>query len=143
MGGPEGWPMSEPEMACIDDLDDLVRLVADVPELLLRYSRGPVADAGRPSRDYEAGVDLPGLSVTTLREEPWWPRPAADWVARRVCKYLSLTRAGDERRPWVLTGQIVGHGPDHEPLVIDPQPIAWLGDRLIAQARRRYHERFA
>jgi hypothetical protein len=89
----------------------------------------------------ESGVDLPGLSVTTLSPEPWWNRPASDWVARRVCKYAEL---GEEngRRPWVLTGRVVGYGPDHEPLLVDVEPVAWLDPVVVEESHRRYHERF-
>jgi hypothetical protein len=135
--------MTEPDLADIEEFLDLVALVDAVPGLFLRYSHGPVADLEGPSRDYEAGVDLPGLSVTTLAPEPWWPRPAEDWVARRVCKYLSLTRGDDGRRPWVLTGTVVGYGPDHEPLVTGQQPVAWISERVVAQAHARYRQRFA
>lgn len=37
-------------------------------------------------------------------------------------------------RPWVLAGEIVGRGPDNEPLVCCNEPIAWLGDKVIAEA---------
>jgi hypothetical protein len=129
-------------METIDDLDRLTELACGDPDLYLRYSRGPEADASGISRDYEAEVDLPGLPVTTLRPEPWWARDPVDWVARRVCKYLDLARQDRQRRPWVLTGAVVGNGPDHEPLIGDPRPIAWLGDALVAAARHRYREHF-
>lgn len=52
--------------------------------------------------------------------------------------------AGNEpgRRPWILTGDIVGNGPDHEPLVAEVEPIAWIGPTALKQARQRYHDRF-
>lgn len=129
-------------MRTVDELDELTGLVCDHPELYVRYSHGPEHDASRPSRDYESGLDMPGLSVTPLRPESWWTRPAADWVARRICKYLDLARNEPDRRPWLLSGEIVGHGPDHEPLVASVTPVAWVGDAAVEQARRRYHERF-
>ena len=46
------------------------------------------------------------------------------------------------RRPWILAGEVTGYGRDHGPLLIDIEPIAWLTENLIDQARRRYHERF-
>lgn len=59
-----------------EDLKALVRFVQGYMGLLLRYFKGLRADArGGPSRDYEARVDLPGLSATTVEPEPWWPRP--------------------------------------------------------------------
>lgn len=129
-------------MRVIDELDELTELVTGGDELYLRYSAGPERDAEQPSRDHEAEVDLPGLPVTTVRPEQWWTRPAADWVARRVCKYLDLAETADDRFAWLLTGRVAGEGPDHEPLIADPEPVARLGDRLIEQARDRYHARF-
>jgi hypothetical protein len=108
----------------------------------LRYSHGPDADAeGGPSRDYEADVDLPGLSVTTIGPEPWWPRPAADWIARRIGQYAQLG-AEPGRFPWLLTATIAGRGPDHEPVVVDVQPVARIGEAALKTALDRYRERF-
>jgi hypothetical protein len=42
----------------------------------------------------------------------------------------------------VLTGREVGLGPDQEPLLAGPCPLAVLSDALVEQARRHYHERF-
>jgi hypothetical protein len=135
--------MPPPErLRTVDDLDELVRLVQELPDLFVRYSKGPSHDARRGySRDYESGVDMPGLSVTTIAPEPWWTRPAEDWVARRLCKYEEL---GDEqdRFPWLLTGQVVGYGPDHEPLIVDVRPVARVGREVLERARRLYEERF-
>jgi len=129
-------------LAVIGSFEDLVDLVEKEPDLYLRYSRGPEADAeAGPSRDYEADVDLPGLSVTTIGPEPWWPRPIEDWVARRVCKYAELGAERD-RYPWLLRGRVVGYGPDHEPLVVDVEPVARIGDEALEEAQRRYQERF-
>lgn len=129
-------------MRTIDDLDELAAVVDREPAVFVRYSHGPDRDAHQASRDYEAGVDMPGLSVTPLTPEPWWTRPTVDWVARRVCKYMDLTDGAVDRRPWILTGDVVGNGPDHEPLVVDVQPIAWLGVGVLNAARRCYAERF-
>ncbi|MEU6969073.1 DUF6098 family protein [Kitasatospora aureofaciens] len=131
----------EDGMGLIDDLALLTSLATGDLDVYLRYSEGPDGD-GALSRDYEADVPLPGLSVTPLRPEPWWPRPAADWVARRVMKYADLAESCPQRRPWVLTGRVVGAGPDHEPLIADPLPLAWLGRNVLDEAVRRYQERF-
>ncbi|MBC7300641.1 MAG: hypothetical protein H5T78_06785 [Nocardia sp.] len=110
--------------------------------VFLRYSHGPGTDAhDGPSRDYEAQVTMSGLSVTTMRPEPWWPRPALEWVARRLCKYADLG-AEQGRFPWLLTGRVVGAGPDHEPLVTAVHPLATIDRRAVTEARRLYHERF-
>jgi hypothetical protein len=42
----------------------------------------------------------------------------------------------------VLSGSVVGRGPDHEPLVIETAPVAWLGERLVDAAREIYEARF-
>src|SRR5215218_229520 len=99
-------------------LAEVVDVVGAHDVMYLRYSEGPEEDldGGGSSRDYEADVELPGLSVTVVSPEPWWPRPVEDWVARRLCKYAELGEEED-RYPWLLTGQVVGNGPDHEPLV--------------------------
>ncbi|MFJ8622230.1 DUF6098 family protein [Kitasatospora sp. NPDC093550] len=133
----------EAGMGRIEDLALLTCLATGDLDVYLRYSQGPDADRAGGSRDYEADVPMPGLSVTPLRPEPWWPRPAVDWVARRVVKYADLNESCPDRRPWVLTGRVVGAGPDHEPLIADPLPLAWVGRRALDEAARRYHERFA
>ena len=127
----------------IRDFDELVALVrASEPPLYLRYSKGPDHDvSGGPSRDYEAGVDLPGLSVTNISPEPWWSRPVEDWVARRICKYLELGQEED-RYAWLLTGTEKGRGPDHEPVVELVEAIGRLDDRVVEEARRVYEARF-
>jgi hypothetical protein len=128
-----------PELACLADVVDVVLAHGTV---YLRYSRGPAEDlTHRSSRDYEADVDLPGLSVTVASPEPWWPRAVEDWVARRLCKYAELG-AANGRFPWLLTGRIVGNGPDHEPLVDQVQPLARVSEAAVQQAVCVYHQRF-
>jgi hypothetical protein len=85
---------------------------------------------------------MTGWSVTTLRPESWWTRPAEEWVARRICKYLDLGGDDHRRRPWLLTGEIVSVGPDHEPLVADIRPIAYLSDNVVERSRELYEEKF-
>jgi hypothetical protein len=124
------------------DLDELVRFVQKHPDILLRYSTGPEEDAAHgPSHDYEAAVDLPGLSATRVEPEPWWPRPAEDWIARRVCKYAELGEA-EGRYPWLLTGEVAGYGPDHEPLMIRVRPLARISTQALEQAKALYQQRF-
>jgi hypothetical protein len=130
-----------------DDLPVLQRL-ADLADLagdgcFVRFSKGPDRDRGRTSRDYESGLDLPGLSVNPLCPEAWWERPVEDWLARQLCSYVHLMEeADDERRPWVLRGEVVGRGPDNEPLVADFAPLAWLSDALVREAKDRYEACF-
>lgn len=125
----------------VDSFDDLVALVDSSPGMYLRYSPGPEQDAkDGPSRDYESGQEMPGWSVTTIDPEPWWTRPAADWIARRVCKYGELGEESD-RFPWLLRGRRVGSGPDHEPLVDSIAPVARLAEEVVVEARQRYESR--
>jgi len=131
------------DLAVLESLSEVVDAVRAHGTVYLRYSEGPDQDLGhRSSRDYEAGVDLPGLSVTVASPEPWWPRPVEDWVARRLCKYAELGNATD-RFPWLLTGRVVGNGPDHEPLVDEAYPIARVSGDAVQEAVRMYHERFS
>ncbi|GAB3210327.1 DUF6098 family protein [Marinactinospora thermotolerans] len=130
------------DLPVVEGLDELTSLVERDHGLYLRYSQGPQRDGEGPSKDYESGLELPGLSVTVLSAEDWWERPLADWVARQVCKYVDLAEQGESRRAWVLRGRVVGHGPDHEPLLVDVTPVAWVGDEAVRQARARYEERF-
>ena len=125
----------------LDDLESVVALVRQRPSLFLRYSEGPAADIGTVSRDYEADVDLPGLSVTTIAPESWWPLPTEDWIARRLCKYDELGQESG-RFPWLLSGRRVATGPDHEPIIELHEPVAVVGDGAMRQARQRYRRRF-
>jgi hypothetical protein len=129
------------DLEILDDFESVVDLVKQRTDLFLRYSEGPHADQGTVSRDYEADVDLPGLSVTTIAPEPWWPRSVEDWVARRICKYDEL---GEQhgRYPWLLTGQTAATGPDHEPIVEQYEPVARLSPRAIRQAKQWYQYHF-
>jgi hypothetical protein len=130
------------ELPVVDDFEELVRLVEERPGMYLRHSAGPAPDAeAGPSIDYEGEVRLPGLSATTISPEPWWPRSVADWIARRVCLYAEL---GDEpeRFPWLLTGRMVGRGPDHEPLVVDVHPVARIGESALTAAEQHYRRHF-
>ncbi|USI89704.1 DUF6098 family protein [Rhodococcus pyridinivorans] len=136
-----GFQPDPDDIPLITSLDQLADLATD-PLLYLRYSKGPAADAeDGPSRDYEANVTLPGLSATTLSPEPWWRRPVKDWVARRVCKYSELAEE-DGRFAWLLTGRMVGRGPDHEPLLVDVRPHARLSKGVLDEAKKWYDEHF-
>lgn len=126
-------------MRTLDRLDELVALLDLGVPLYLRYSPGPEADAAHPSVDRESGLAMPGHSANPLRPPGWWTLPVEDWLARGVCQYLRELREG--ARPWVLTGEVVDHGPDNEPLLVCVQPIAWLSADLVAEAHRRYRHR--
>lgn len=125
-------------MRTLERIDELTELLDLGVPLYLRYSPGPAADAAHPSVDHESGLPMPGHSANPLRPPGWWTRPPADWLARRICQYLQKLEEGV--RPWVLTGQVVDHGPDNEPLLVHVQPIAWLAPELLAEAHRRYQD---
>lgn len=119
------------------DLSELAELVRREPHLYVRWSKGPQEDlVGPASRDELTGVPLPGLSASPLAVEDWWEdRPLRLWVARRIHDYSHLRAdKGPGVRPWVLSGREAGRGPDNEPLVRDVRPVAWLDERVIAQA---------
>ncbi|WP_248305751.1 DUF6098 family protein [Agromyces sp. H66] len=126
----------------LDSLKALESELGTAP-LYVRYSRGPDHDLRQTSIDTESGLELPGLSVNPLDPEPWWTRPTSDWLARQLCQYKHLRDRNPDRIAWVLRGTIVGRGPDCEPLLADVEFIAELGDDLLAEAERRYHEHFA
>jgi hypothetical protein len=128
-------------MRPISSLEALAEQVTD--DVYLRYSRGPMDDHQRTSRDYESGLQLPGLSVVPLAPPAWWGRPVEDWLARQVCRYLHLREeTTDQRYGWLIRGRCVGRGPDNEPLVGRGEAVAWLTEPLLDEARRHYHEHF-
>lgn len=130
------------EMVVIGSLAELAGLLGMLGEpAFVRFSGGPEADASGTSLDKESGCTLPGLSVNPLTPEPWWDRPAEHWLARQLCQYAHL--GGGGRYGWVLTGDVVGRGPDSEPLVRDFRAVARLADGVLREAKRVYGEVFA
>lgn len=126
------------ELQTLDELAAQVR-----PGVFVRFSKGPAHDRDRCSRDYESGLELPGLSVNPLHPEAWWDRPVRDWLARQLCDYVHVAEnADDDRRAWILEGDVVARGPDNEPLVTNVRPLAWLSADLVAEAKSVYAERF-
>lgn len=129
----------------LTELHTLAELAERVgPDVYVRFSKGPDDDRTRRSEDYESGLELPGLSVNPLQPQPWWTRPVEEWLARQLCSYVHLAEeADDDRRAWVLRGEVVARGPDNEPLVGDYRPLAWLSDGLVNEAKDLYSERFS
>ena len=123
-------------------MDDLARFTLSEPDVFVRYSNGPHADRGEPSVDYESGLLLPGLSVVSLRPEPWWTRDRRDWIARQLNHYIHLKDRDDDRVAWLLIGRVAGYGPDREPLLWPWTPVAWVSDAALEQARERYRTNF-
>ncbi|MER7722751.1 DUF6098 family protein [Streptomyces sp. NPDC096323] len=133
-------PSSSDDLPVLYTLRDLARLVEQREGLYVRWSSGPEADLGKVmSRDDLTGVDMPGLSANPLYVEPWWEgRPVELWVARRLHDYSHLPREkGPGVRPWVLVGQEDGRGPDNEPLVGHVEPMAWIDEGMISEAREK------
>jgi hypothetical protein len=126
------------ESSTIGSLDELSALVDRRESLFVRWSRGPEADATGMSRDDLTGTRMPGLSANPLAVEEWWgQRSLRLWVARRLHDYSHLRHdKGPGVRPWVLSGEELGRGPDNEPLVRCRQPIAWIADDVLAEAER-------
>lgn len=117
-------------------LAEVAELVAVVHPLYVRFSGGPDQDRSTVSRDHESGCLLPGLSVNPMNPEPWWDRPVEHWVARQLCQYAHLMTP--ERFPWLLTGEVVGRGPDCEPLLVDVVPAASVDPLVVEEAGRLY-----
>ena len=131
------------ELPVLETLRELVRLLEKDADLYVRYSRGPDADQSTTSRDYESGLELPGLWVDPLSPEPWWTRSNTDWVARQALPIRAPPRGVLRARcAWVLRGELVARGPDCEPLLHPVEPVALLHDSVLQEAKRHYHERF-
>ena len=129
------------DLPTVTSLAELEELIA--PDVFVRFSKGPAADQGRHSTDYESGLDLPGLAVNPLHPASWWTRPLKEWLARQLCQYMHLQEeSDDERVPWVLSGEIVSRGPDNEPLIGSFRPLAVVATPALQEAKRIYEERF-
>ncbi|MFF9405129.1 DUF6098 family protein [Streptomyces anandii] len=126
------------DLRVVHELAGLAALVAERHGLYVRWSRGPRTDLGATSSTDElTGVRLPGLSANPLDVEEWWEGRSVElWVARRLYDYAHLPHdQGPGVRPWVLKGRETGRGPDNEPLVVDVEPLCWIGPHVIAEAR--------
>lgn len=127
----------------LSSLADLTEVVRGNDELHVRFSRGPRHDRAGTSRDYESGLELPGLSANPMTPEAWWTRPLRDWIARQLCQYVHLLEgARDERVAWLLTGTEVARGPDNEPLLADVEPLALIAHSVLEEAKECYREHF-
>jgi hypothetical protein len=126
------------EISSLDELADLVTDWRGKYELYVRWTKDVERDAhAETSRDELTGLELPGLSVNSLRVEPWWgERSKSKWVARRLYDYRHLPEIrGPETRPWVVTGEEIGRGPDNEPLICRCEPIAAVALSVIEAAQ--------
>jgi hypothetical protein len=138
---PQARPDRDDELLVLRSLAELEELVGEQDDLYLRYA--PSSSPARTSRDWESGLQLPGVSVNPLTPESWWTRPIADWIARQICTYVHLHDRSDDRRPYVMHGEVVGRGPDNEPLLDPAVPVAVLTESMIREAKQRYEREFA
>ncbi|MFF7976370.1 DUF6098 family protein [Streptomyces sp. NPDC007905] len=131
--------MSAPEdLPVVSKLAELAALVQRHRGLYVRWSLGPEPDMGKvSSTDDLTGVPMPGLSANPLDVEEWWQGRSVElWVARRLYDYAHLPHEkGPGVRPWTLKGRETGRGPDNEPLVVDVEPMCWIADEVIDEAR--------
>jgi hypothetical protein len=127
------------DLPTVQSLEELAELVQGTPNLYVRWSRGPDADADGTSRDELTDVELPGPCANPLTVEEWWgDRPLHTWVARRLYDYRHLKdRRGKGIRPWVLTGEELGRGPDNEPIVRYERAVAWIADGVVDEAEAK------
>jgi hypothetical protein len=123
-------------------LTEIEDLLADAPGLFVRYSACFAADLELGSLDAESGLSLPGLAAHPLDPEPWWDRPAREWLARQLYRYRRLGELADNRFAWVLRGRVVGRGPDGEPLMDGVEVVGRLADCLLDEAAQLYRESF-
>lgn len=134
--GGYGWPVRT--IATIDDLAQLCQEFDGA--LYVRWSRDCDRDlTDQTSIDELTGVPLPGLSANGLGVEPWWDdRPLDLWLARRFYDYRHLVELrGKGTRPWILTGDEVGRGPDNEPLITNCRLVASVEPAVIDTATER------
>lgn len=121
----------------LQTLDELIDLACNRDDLFIRWTDDADKDRARgTSLDELTGVELPGLSANPLKTEPWWEdRPFDLWMARRLYDYRHLRRQrGPGVRPWVIAGDVVGRGPDNEPLVRCREIVACLDDAVTRTA---------
>jgi hypothetical protein len=109
----------------------------------VRYSHGYAADLEDGVRDPESGLELPGLPAMLLDPEQWWSRPAGEWIARRLSRYIHSARVGADGFAWVLRGRVVGRSANDEPLLTDIELVGRLADCLLDEAVRIDRERLA
>ena len=55
---------------------------------------------------------------------------------------IDVVLRNPDRFAWVLRGRFVGRGPDCEPLLAEPVPVARLGEQLLQEAEARYRRNF-
>jgi hypothetical protein len=129
------------EASRLDRLGQLVELLEGSEQLYVRFGKDPKTERGG-SIDYESGLRMPGLSANRLRPPDWWTRPLEDWLARQICQYVHLLERSSEHQGWIVHGDVVGHGPDDEPLLCDVEVVGRVDRALLDEAKRTYRRRF-
>jgi hypothetical protein len=127
----------ERTVGSLDELTDLLTRWDGDRELYVRWTDDVHRDLRTEvSRDELTGIELPGLSVNSLRVEPWWgERPIRAWVARRLHDYRHLPETrGPDTQPWIVAGEETGRGPDNEPLARNCEPVALVAFQVIDEA---------
>lgn len=119
----------------IRSLRELTELVQLRPGLFVRWSAGPDQD-GPGSVDGLSGIQMPGVSCNGLDPEPWWDGlPVEVWVARKLHEYSpQRSDRGGSGMAWVLAGDVVGRGPDNEPLLRRREVVAYVDDAVLDEA---------
>jgi len=104
----------------------------------VRYSLGPAADKSERSRNHQTGEYEAGLAADNLlNPDGIWPAGDERYLRMQVASYASLLRTGIEGTyGWVLTGDLVGHGSDNEPLLRNITPLARLSDEMAEEVIR-------
>jgi len=126
----------------VKSLSELMALIVD-KEYYIRYTSNISADIRRGySLNHATGQSESGLSVNDLfadTPEVWAGKEKA-FVAMQVADY-SFMFGG--KRAWVVSGAVVGHGSDNEPLITNAQVIAEVTADCIAECKalwEEYHE---
>lgn len=107
------------------------------PPLYLRWSADIAIDADLPTGlDGLTGIEMPGLAALPLAVEPWWrDRPLELWLARKLGGHRPpVDQGGPAIRPWIVTGNPVGHSPDGETLIASCALVATVTDAAMTQA---------
>ncbi|WP_053386542.1 DUF6098 family protein [Leucobacter japonicus] len=124
----------------IDSLYEVESLLRRHPQLHVIAAHEPSL-SGLVNIDAESGLALPGVPTHPLQPEEWWYRPVGDWLARQITHLAAAPFDADAL--WLVSGRVVGRGPDGAPLLADAATIGVLGEAAIEEAGDRYHQRFA
>ena len=128
----------ETDLPVLTSLAEVAALQEGTDGLYLRISAGPEEDRRSGGWDDESGYLLPGLPAWLLRPEKWWAGGARLWLARQLVRHGSHLAGGRTNKSWLLTGDVVGHGADGEPLIARWKPVALLARGVMPEAESAY-----